>query len=228
MQPRMRPRWSMAVFAEISAPKQRPVGTVVSFALHAGLAVLLVLGIRHAPLMRAVSPGERTGSRITVLYEPQRAPASGYAPESHAAHVAVAPKIPEHAGPSAGQILPQLAAGGSPKPVVTDSPASRNANATTGSDSLGDGNIRIALGAYFPQPKPDLTTLPHGFQGDVVVDVLIDETGKIRQTKLVKGVSPQVDTNVIATVETWRFTPAERDGSPVASYQELLFHYGPV
>jgi protein TonB len=34
-----------------------------------------------------------------------------------------------------------------------------------------------------------------------------------------------VEQQVIATVQTWTFTPATRNGTPIASEQELLFHY---
>ncbi len=34
-----------------------------------------------------------------------------------------------------------------------------------------------------------------------------------------------IDSNVLATIQTWVFEPATRDGVAVASEQELLFHY---
>jgi protein TonB len=34
-----------------------------------------------------------------------------------------------------------------------------------------------------------------------------------------------VDESVLATVQTWTFKPATKDGKPVASEQQLLFHY---
>jgi protein TonB len=59
----------------------------------------------------------------------------------------------------------------------------------------------------------------------VVIDIVIDATGKIVQLSMAKGVGHGVDEAVIATVQHWTFHPATRNGQPVASEQELLFHY---
>jgi len=107
----------------------------------------------------------------------------------------------------------------------TNSPASSNPDSTIGADSLGEGNINIALVSYFPIPKPDLTTLPRGTKGDVILDIVIDTTGKIADIKMASGLGHGIDETVIATVQQWTFHPATRDGQPIASEQELHFHY---
>jgi periplasmic protein TonB len=107
----------------------------------------------------------------------------------------------------------------------TNSPASPNPNSTTGADSLGSGNINIALVSFFPSPRPDLSALPRGTKGDVILDVVIDTTGKIADIKMTSGLGHGIDETVIATVQQWTFHPATRDGQPIASEQELRFHY---
>ena len=107
----------------------------------------------------------------------------------------------------------------------TNSPATPNPDSTTGADSLGEGNINIARASYFPSPKPDLSVLPRGTKGDVILDVVIDTTGKIADIKMTSGLGHGIDETVIATVQQWVFHPATRDGQPVASEQELHFHY---
>jgi len=97
--------------------------------------------------------------------------------------------------------------------------------APPGGDALGDGDVTVALATFYPPPKPDLTTLPHGTRGDVVIDVVIDETGTVVDTKVEFSLGEQVDDAVMAVVETWTFVPAMKDGKPVASEQQLLFHY---
>ena len=106
-----------------------------------------------------------------------------------------------------------------------NSPASDHPDSASGADALGSGNISIALAKFFPRPKPDLSNLPSGTRGDVIVDVTIDESGRISDLKLVKGIEPTVDETVIATVRQWVFNPANRDGQPIASEQQILFHY---
>ena len=107
----------------------------------------------------------------------------------------------------------------------TNSPASANPDSTTGADSLGAGNIDIARASFFPTPKPDLSVLPRGTKGDVILDVVIDTAGKIADIKIASGLGHGIDETVIATVQQWTFHPATRDGQPIASEQELLFHY---
>jgi protein TonB len=95
----------------------------------------------------------------------------------------------------------------------------------SGVDALGEGDISIALMQFFPDPKPDLTRLPHGSRGDVVLEAVINVDGRIAQLTVKQGVGYGVDESVIATVEQWTFHPAMRDGKPVASQQEFHFHY---
>ncbi len=107
----------------------------------------------------------------------------------------------------------------------TNSPSSPDPNSTTGADSLGSGNINIALASYFPTPKPDLSTLPRGTKGDVLLDVVIDTSGKIADIKMASGLGHGIDETVNATVQQWTFKRDTRDGQPIASEQELRFHY---
>jgi periplasmic protein TonB len=96
------------------------------------------------------------------------------------------------------------------------------------SDAMGTDNIQIALTTYSPSPKPDLSRLPRGTQGEVVLDVTIDPTGKIADLQVLHALGYGIDEPVVETVRTWMFRPATKDGVPVASIQELHFHFGPV
>jgi protein TonB len=90
---------------------------------------------------------------------------------------------------------------------------------------LGEGDITIALQTVFLYPKPDLSSLPHGTKGDVILNAVIDEHGKISELTLLKGLGSPVDETVIAAVRQWEYTPAKKNGVPVVSEQELHFHY---
>ncbi len=115
----------------------------------------------------------------------------------------------------------------SPKPTPTVSVADKSSpgTGTSGESALGDGNISIALVKFHPRPVPDLSALPSGTSGDVVLDATIDAQGKIAGLKVAKGFGGAIDQTVIATVQQWTFSPATKDGIPVASEQEILFHY---
>lgn len=98
----------------------------------------------------------------------------------------------------------------------------------SGNDALGSEDIQIALTTYSPSPKPDLSRLPQGTQGEVVLDITIDPTGKVADLQILHALGFGVEGKVAETVRTWTFRPAMKDGTPVASIQELHFHYGPV
>jgi periplasmic protein TonB len=111
------------------------------------------------------------------------------------------------------------------KPAPPEPPPADAGTGNTTESGLGEGDIRIALLQHFPYPHPDLSALAHGAKGDVILDAVIDEHGKITQLTLLKGLDPSIDQAVIATVKQWLFTPATKDGVPVPSEQEFHFHY---
>ena len=163
-------------------------------------------------------PGTASGSHLSITYFPGR-PRSAPAP-------LVARQLPAERNPAPVHVpLPVQAQ----KPSVSPSPTpSSQSDATNGNDALGQGNVNIALAASFPAPKPDLTSLPHGTSGDVVLDIVIDAAGKVASITMSRGLGHGIDETVIATVQQWSFRPATRDGQPVPSEQELHFHYEKV
>jgi periplasmic protein TonB len=174
-----------------------PRSGVTAIVVH-GLLLASILHHGRGRLVR--SPGTTHGKKTAVTYSPGRSMPSAVA----ALQVPTQPPKPK------------------PKP---ETKPKEEKVAKTGGEALGEGDVTVALATFFPTPKPDLTTLPHGTRGDVVIDIVIDETGKIVDTKVDQGLGDQVDEAVMATVETWTFQPATKDGKPVASEQQLLFHY---
>lgn len=92
-------------------------------------------------------------------------------------------------------------------------------------DPTGESDVTLAMASYFPEPKPNLSALPHGTSGDIVVDITIDEDGKVVDTKVDQGLGHGVDEAVLAVLQTWTFYPATKAGKPVPSIQQLLFHF---
>lgn len=190
-------------------------GTWTSLVLHSGLVALLAagvrLGIRSTEHLRI--PGTRSGERTLLSYSPGGQPQLGETP-------AQTPPSPRHR-PS--KPVPSPVAAPSPLPSLTQQVEA--GPGASGPSGLGDGDIRIALPQFNPRPEPDLSTLPHGTSGNVVVDVVIDTAGKVTQLTLVKGLSRSVDQTVLDTVHSWIFAPATRNGQVIASEQEILVHY---
>lgn len=88
-----------------------------------------------------------------------------------------------------------------------------------------DKNSR-AQPLYSPEPEFTDAARSRKFQGVVGLNVIIDRTGKVRNVRIVHPLGMGLDDNAVATVSTWRFAPAQREGQPVAVavYIEVDFH----
>jgi TonB family protein len=60
--------------------------------------------------------------------------------------------------------------------------------------------------------------------GNVLIEVVVSDLGCVLDARLLNGVSPTVDAEVLAlALRRLSFKPALADGSPVASYVTLSF-----
>ena len=211
--------------------------TSLSLGAHALLAAGLLFSFRMRPVHVFTLPGTALGTRVEIAYLPGRAPAPAVHPQkvrprpSAAREVTPAPATAAAApAPSAlhPPPTPHLTVTEAAPAPDTKGPASPTPDATSGSDSWGEGSIQIALTTFSPSPKPDLTSLPHGVQGDVIVDITIDPTGKVADLAVLHSLGYGIESSVLGTLKTWVFRPATKDGTPIASVQELHFHFGPV
>ena len=200
--------------SRLKAEYSRNQGALASIAVHLSLALLLVGGVGHTSKVMAPYRLPGTAQGVSLL--------TYFSPGSFQAVTSKAPiKSPEKTK-TAPAIHPDLKAS---RPIQSEAAQSQAGVGMSAQSGLGEGDITIALQSYFPYPTPDLSSLPHGTKGDVILDAVIDETGKISALTLLKGLGSPVDESVIATVHQWRYTPAMRKGVPVVSEQELHFHY---
>src|SRR6201996_5401834 len=193
------------------APGRR--GVVWSLTPHAVVVGVLamMLHVRGAVVAPKHMPGTAQGTVLMFNYQLLGAP-----PGSTTA------KAREQAK---GPAMPKPAKSLTDKAKQLTQAATNEAPGNAADGSEGDGNISIALVQFHPRPTPDLSTLAPGASGDVVLDALIDAQGHVQRLSVTKSLGPNVDQQVMATVQTWTFTPATRNGTPIASEQELLFHY---
>jgi periplasmic protein TonB len=224
------------MFSPLPTRRTSVNSALLSVAAHAVVAALVVVSLRMHPVQVFSLPGTDLGTRVELSYMPGRAPVPAPHPQR-----TVKPKTvsgpPITPSPAVAKTstdsdhlppLPHLTVTeAAPSPNVS-SPASATPDSSSGSDSYGSGSIQIALTTYSPSPVPDLSALPHGVQGDVVVDVTIDPTGKVADLAVLHTLGYGIESSVIGTLKTWTFRPATKDGAPIASVQELHFHFGPV
>src|SRR5215469_9419508 len=114
-----------------------------------------------------------------------------------------------------------------PRPSESTTQAAR-VGSPMGSVSSGprDGlEAKPAIPLVFPDPPVYGWQLPQGLQGDVVVEVTIDEQGKVTDTKILESLAQEIDDKVLAVVRNWRFKPATVDGVAISSRQDVHFHF---
>jgi TonB family protein len=114
--------------------------------------------------------------------------------------------------------------------LAKENPEKTTARAGTEYGSLSQGissgtEARPALPLVFPDPAVFPWQVPKGLQGDVIVEVTIDEQGAVTETRLLQSLEPGIDEKVVATVRNWRFKPATVDGVAISSRQDVHFHY---
>ena len=90
--------------------------------------------------------------------------------------------------------------------------------------SFGD-EVKPALPMDFQEPTIHRSELPVGLQGDVVVEITIDDQGKVVQERLLQGLGHGIDEKVIAAVHDWHFRPATRNGVAIPSKHDVHFHF---
>ena len=89
---------------------------------------------------------------------------------------------------------------------------------------LSGYEIRPALPVFSPDPAVDSSDLA-GAEGDVIIEVTIDEQGTIIQKTVIQSLGPKVDAKVLSALANWRFRPATRNGVPIPSKQDVYYHY---
>ena len=118
-----------------------------------------------------------------------------------------------------------------PQPIIADAEAG-NQNSKAGSPlgTMIDGpisghEVHIAYSVVYPDPPIDRSALPRDVVGDVVIEVTIDAEGNVVETKLLQTIGHGIDEKVEATLRRWHYRPATLDGTPVASRQDVHFHF---
>jgi TonB family protein len=89
---------------------------------------------------------------------------------------------------------------------------------------LSGEEVRPALPVVSPDPVVPSDQL-NGLQGDVVIEVTIDERGNVVQKVVIQSLAPAIDGKVLEALENWRFRPATRNGVAIPSKQDVFYHF---
>jgi TonB family protein len=90
--------------------------------------------------------------------------------------------------------------------------------------SLSAGSETVSLQASvlpeYPREARELNV-----QGVVVIEALIDETGKVFATDVICSPADQLSTAAVAAVQEWTFSPALKNGHPVVQVVRIPIEF---
>jgi TonB family protein len=189
-----------------SKNNRKRMALAVSLMAH---CVVVYLWLNRAPLF--IQPSSVAwgihGNSTNLIYFPKVAEPTKTAKKLH-----FRPKTKQKPAIEAPQQPVESARAGSPEGSLAQGPV-------TGVEASP------ALPLVFPDPSIYPWQLPKGLQGDVIVEVTIDEHGIVTETKVVQSLQSDIDDKVIATLKNWRFRPASVDGVAISSRQDVHFHF---
>jgi TonB family protein len=96
-----------------------------------------------------------------------------------------------------------------------DAPTAESTAAVARQEKIGPG-VSAPRPIYTPEPEFPEIASKENFQGIVVLNVIVDEGGKISRITLVRPQGMGMEEAAIAAVQKWRFKPALKNGQPVA------------
>jgi protein TonB len=214
-----RSRGRLRVWAD--SPGTRVAATRVGASVLLHLLVIAAVS-RHWSWARRMPPaGTAHGSRVMLFYVPGRPSGAVQVGAKVMPRRLMARVVPT--------LTPKLVAVQYVAPEVEEAGATSAASLPSaegvGSAALGSGTVSLVYIQAFPKQRPDISGLPVGASGDIVVGVRIGENGRVASATTKQGIGYGIDEMMLATVEQWIFHPATKDGRPVTSEQDLHFHY---
>jgi TonB family protein len=87
--------------------------------------------------------------------------------------------------------------------------------ASTAVYHIEKGKVKAPKATYTPEPGYSDAARQARYQGTMILDIIIDESGNIAQVRVVRALGMGLDENAMEMIRTWRFDPATRNGEPI-------------
>ena len=118
---------------------------------------------------------------------------------------------------------PKLEMGNEIASARANGPAAGSPYGSLSYGTMNGPEIRPALPVVSPDPV--FGSDAAGLQGDVIVEITIDDHGNIVQKIVLQSLGPAIDGRVLAALEKWQFSPASKNGVPIPSKQDVYYHF---
>jgi periplasmic protein TonB len=215
--------WSKATFADkLTTGKNATYVTIA-----AAVLIAVAIGFIWHTMRGTIMPAETSESAAVQPKPAAPAVADANAPAANAGAPASAPKSPY--APAANAAMAARA----PASARTASSRDNYAPDASAAPSRNRAEIAENSGPIIParilsQPQPTLPPWAVGIQVDGVVtmDVIIDEHGRVANTKVLSGPRP-LQREAERALSLWEFEPATSGGKPTASHMTLSVQFLP-
>jgi len=97
---------------------------------------------------------------------------------------------------------------------VIEGPVAEDGEPVAVSHKVGGGTT-APKPRYTPEPEYTEAARHEKYRGTLVMAMIVDETGKVRQPRIIRPLGMGLDENAVSKVLTWKFYPAKMDGKPV-------------
>jgi len=140
-------------------------------------------------------------------------------PAAGSVAIAAAPAAPRPAAPSPVQTAAprQVAASSAlaPAPAVVSD---------TRVYSVDDEGVSppVALDQRMPAMTPEMQMITRALKTSGILDVVIDETGRVVETTIRQSLNSSFDTLVVRSTRQWKYRPATKDGKAVRYLKTLV------
>jgi TonB family protein len=205
-----------------------------SIALHLVLFLLVLRGRTPVFVAPASVLGGARGTTVTHLYWTTGSSTDGPSSEngSHERKHAAARSPLTWKGShgrelASNQRVSADSSSGDTRSASAPAPSAGSPYGSLSDEATAGEEIRPALPAVTSEPHVNLDDLRGIAEGNVVIEITIDESGAIVNKTVVQSMGPAIDAQVLAALENWRFRPATRDGVPMPSKQDVVYHFKP-
>lgn len=87
------------------------------------------------------------------------------------------------------------------------------------------GDVVAPEKIHAPRPGYTEEARQARIQGMVLIQLVVDAEGKVRDAEIIKGLPMGLDQNALETVRQWTFKPATREGKPVPVYYNVTVSF---
>jgi TonB family protein len=78
---------------------------------------------------------------------------------------------------------------------------------------------------YGPDPRYDEVSRKHHTAGTVILRCVVGPDGLTRDIELIQALTPELDEEAVETLKQWKFSPATKQGQPVAVMLNFQFNF---